>query len=87
MYKNIEQPGQNCSLQCVRKCVLMCPNVSDFLYVPQSSIDNDIVSMRLGVQPPKKTKKKIMNQERIFNATQQYDSMNLFAFLDFLMEL
>ena len=53
----------------------------------QSSIDNDIVSMRLGVQPPKRTKKEIMNQERIFNVTKQYHRMNLFEFLDLLMEL
>ena len=47
----------------------------------QSSIDNDIASMRLGIQPPKRPIKEIMNQERIFNATKQYDdSMDLLEF-------
>ena len=53
----------------------------------QSSVDNDIASMRLGAQPPKRPKKEIQNQERIFNATKQYDSMDLMDYLDFMMEL
>ena len=40
--------------------------------------------MRHGVQPPKRSKKEIMNQERIFNVTKQYDSMDLFDYLDFV---
>ena len=53
----------------------------------QSSVDNDISSMRIGTQPPKRPKKEIQNQERIFNTTKQYDSMDLMDYLDFLMEL
>ena len=53
----------------------------------QSSVDNDIASMRLGVQPPKIPKKEVTNRKRIFNASKHYHNMDLFEYLDFVMEL
>ena len=53
----------------------------------QSSVDNDIANMRIGVQPPKRPKKLAANQKRIFDGIQHYRDMDLLEYLDFVMEL
>ena len=53
----------------------------------QSSVDNDIVNMRTGVQPLKRSKKVAANQKRIFNGIQHYRDMDLLDYLDFVMDL
>ena len=66
------------------------PNIWGFLAGMksfQSDIDNDIVSMRLGHNPPRRSKKEIGKDLRIYNATQQFNNMNLLDYLDFVMEL
>ena len=53
------------------------PNIWGFLAGMMSfqfDVDNDVVSMRLGHNPPRRSKKEIAKDLRIYNATQQYNS-------------
>ena len=45
------------------------------------------MSMRLGHNPPRRSKKEVEKDLRIYNATKQYDSMNLMDYLDFVMDI
>ena len=59
----------------------------DALRLQQADTDGIICSMIVGKLPPKRKKKYVNRDNRIYNATTQFDNMELIPYLDVVMNL